>query len=72
MEKLGPQHPHTLASIKNLIELYEAWNKPEEAQKWRAKIKRKIQEYDIREQHTQIQSRSHEGAEPLFSSPQFM
>jgi hypothetical protein len=25
------------AVAENLIELYEAWNKPEEAEKWRAK-----------------------------------
>jgi len=24
--------------MNNLIELYEAWNKPEEAEKWRAKL----------------------------------
>ena len=35
--KLGDTHPHTLDSITNLIALYEAWGKPEEADKWRAK-----------------------------------
>ncbi len=25
--KLGPEHPHTLDSLKNLIELCEAWDK---------------------------------------------
>jgi hypothetical protein len=25
-------------SLNNLIELYEAWNKPEKAEKWRAKL----------------------------------
>jgi len=25
-------------SMKNLIALYEAWNKPEKAQEWRAKL----------------------------------
>jgi hypothetical protein len=24
--------------MNNLIDLYEAWNKPEEAEKWRAKL----------------------------------
>jgi hypothetical protein len=36
--KLGDTHPHTLESWHNLIELYEVWNKPEEAEKWRAKL----------------------------------
>ena len=36
--KLGNTHPHTIESINNLIDLYEAWNKPEEAEKWRAKL----------------------------------
>lgn len=36
--KLGDTHPHTLESWHNLIELYEARNKPEEAEKWRSKL----------------------------------
>jgi tetratricopeptide (TPR) repeat protein len=36
--KLGDTHPHTHESIKNLIDLYEAWNKPEKAEEWRAKL----------------------------------
>jgi len=32
----GPEHPHTIKSLKQLIELYEVWGKPEEADKWRA------------------------------------
>jgi hypothetical protein len=36
--KLGDTHPRTLESWNNLIELYEAWNKPEKAEKWRAKL----------------------------------
>jgi hypothetical protein len=36
--KLGDTHPHTTESLNNLIKLYEAWNKPEEAEKWRAKL----------------------------------
>lgn len=35
--KLGDTHPHTRESLNNLINLYEAWNKPEKAQEWRAK-----------------------------------
>jgi hypothetical protein len=35
--KLGDNHPHTLESLKNLIELYEAWGKPEKAEEWREK-----------------------------------
>ena len=36
--KLGETHPHTIESINNLIVLYEAWNKPEKANQWRAKL----------------------------------
>jgi hypothetical protein len=36
--KLGDTHPHTLESWNNLIELYDAWGKPEEAKEWRAKL----------------------------------
>jgi hypothetical protein len=36
--KLGDTHPHTLESLNNLINLYEAWNKPEKADEWRAKL----------------------------------
>jgi hypothetical protein len=36
--KLGDIHLHTLESWKNLIALYETWNKPEKAKKWRAKL----------------------------------
>ncbi len=36
--KLGDTHPHTLDSWHNLIDLYEARNKPEEAEEWRAKL----------------------------------
>jgi len=35
--KLGDTHPHTIESMNNLIDLYEAWNKPEKAQELRAK-----------------------------------
>ncbi|TFG70367.1 MAG: tetratricopeptide repeat protein [Anaerolineales bacterium] len=36
--KLGDKHPYTLESLNNIIELYEARNKPEEVKKWRAKL----------------------------------
>jgi hypothetical protein len=36
--KLGDTHPHTQQSLNNLIELYEAWKKPEKADLWRAKL----------------------------------
>ena len=36
--KLGEKHPHSLESVNNLIALYEAWNKPEKAEEWRAKL----------------------------------
>jgi serine/threonine protein kinase len=40
-DKLGNTHPHTLKLINNLITLYEAWNKPEKAARWRAKLSEK-------------------------------
>jgi hypothetical protein len=39
--KLGDTHPHTQESLKNLIDVYEARGKPEEAEKWRAKLRQK-------------------------------
>ncbi len=36
--KLSDSHPNTLQSLNNLIDLYEAWNKPEKAKEWRAKL----------------------------------
>jgi tetratricopeptide (TPR) repeat protein len=36
--KLGDTHPYTLESLKNFIDLYEAWNKPEKAEEWRGKL----------------------------------
>ena len=36
--KLGDMHPHTLQSWQNLINLYEVWDKPEQADQWRAKL----------------------------------
>jgi dipeptidyl aminopeptidase/acylaminoacyl peptidase len=35
---LGPEHVDTLESTGNLVDLYEAWGKPEEADKWRVKL----------------------------------
>jgi hypothetical protein len=36
--KLGDTHSHTLESWHNLIELNEAWGKPEKTKEWRAKL----------------------------------
>ena len=38
---LGDEHPDTLESWNNLIEFYEAWNKPEKAEQWRTKLPQK-------------------------------
>ncbi|MHC4518658.1 MAG: tetratricopeptide repeat protein [Planctomycetota bacterium] len=35
---LGPEHPRIIDSLKQLVRLYEAWDKPEEAEKWRARL----------------------------------
>ncbi|UCG58804.1 MAG: tetratricopeptide repeat protein, partial [Phycisphaerales bacterium] len=34
----GEEHPETLACLKYFVLLYEAWDKPEEAEEWRAKL----------------------------------
>jgi tetratricopeptide (TPR) repeat protein len=34
----GEEHPETLACLGHFVDLYEAWAKPEEAAKWRAKL----------------------------------
>jgi len=36
--KIVDTHPHTIESLNNLIDLYEAWNKPDKAKAWRAKL----------------------------------
>jgi len=36
--KFGDSHPHTLESLKNLMDLYNAWSKPEKAKKWQEKL----------------------------------
>jgi len=35
---LGPLDQITIESIGKVVELYEAWNKPEQANQWRAKL----------------------------------
>jgi len=35
---LGQTHPETRGCVLALIELYEAWDKPEEVEKWRAQL----------------------------------
>jgi hypothetical protein len=35
---LGESHPETRGCILTLVELYVAWGKPEDAEKWRAQL----------------------------------
>ena len=35
---LGADHSETLKVTPNLVDLYEAWGKPEKAAEWRAKL----------------------------------
>ena len=35
---LGPAHPETRGCILGFIELYEVWNRPDEAAKWRVQL----------------------------------
>ncbi len=37
----GADHALTVKVIPNLVELYEAWNKPVKAAEWRAKLPEK-------------------------------
>ena len=39
-KSLGDRHPNTMLSRKNLAELYDAWGKPDDAAKVRAKLKK--------------------------------
>lgn len=34
----GEEHPETQACLKYFVLLYEAWDKPDEAEKYRAKL----------------------------------
>lgn len=34
----GPDHPYTIVAISGCVTLYEKWNKPEQADEWRAKL----------------------------------
>jgi len=36
--QFGPEHSHTIDMQNQLVSLYEAWHKPEEAEKWQAKL----------------------------------
>ena len=38
VKHLGERHPETRGCILAFIELYEAWDKPEKAKEWRAKL----------------------------------
>jgi tetratricopeptide (TPR) repeat protein len=35
---IGAEHEETLWTIESLVELYDAWGKPEKAAEWRAKL----------------------------------
>ena len=37
---VGAEHGQTLKVIPNLVELYDAWGKPDKAAEWRAKMPR--------------------------------
>ena len=53
---LGDTHPHTLESWQNLIELYEAWNKPEKAKELRAKLPQTeaVKEWHVTQKRLQL------------------
>jgi non-specific serine/threonine protein kinase/serine/threonine-protein kinase len=35
---LGERHPNTLATARSLVDLYQAWDKPDKAREWRATV----------------------------------
>lgn len=37
-KRFGPKHTHTIDQVRQLLSLYEAWEKPIEAEKWRTKL----------------------------------
>ena len=37
---VSPGLPHTVDWLRELVDLYESWNKPDEAEKWRSKLPR--------------------------------
>jgi hypothetical protein len=39
IQRLGRQHPDTTESLNTLINLYKAWNKPDEAGEWREELR---------------------------------
>jgi hypothetical protein len=36
--QFGPEHPHNIDMLNQLVSLYESWGKPEKAKEWRAKL----------------------------------
>ena len=42
---LGDTDPHTSESLNSLINLYEAWNKPEKAKEWQVRLVQ-IEDYE--------------------------
>jgi hypothetical protein len=35
---VGEENPQTLKAVANLVELYDAWNKPSESERWRNEL----------------------------------
>ena len=35
---LGPMHDETITAVRVLVDLYDAWGKPDKAAEWRAKL----------------------------------
>jgi hypothetical protein len=38
--RAGPERHQTIESLRELVSLYESWNKPEQAAKWRGRVPR--------------------------------
>jgi eukaryotic-like serine/threonine-protein kinase len=50
--QLAENHPHTLGTMRGLIALYAAWDKPREAQKWLAALNTAYAHQSATHQHT--------------------
>ena len=38
LQHLGPEHPNTIKSLQQLVDLYNTWDKPEKTEHWRVKL----------------------------------
>ena len=66
--KLGPEHPHTIESLKQLVNLYETSDNPDEATKWRARLAEDWDCYRLTRHHRDYSGISVSGT-PIYAGP---